>query len=68
MTNQKNSKEMPDFKQLSDRIIANPSPEPSLVIKTNLDPVNAIDDNPYFVKGKSDEQEFSSYFNDKDQD
>ncbi|MBD1381656.1 hypothetical protein [Metabacillus arenae] len=31
------NKNMPDFKQLSDRIIAEPSTSPQLVIKTNLD-------------------------------
>jgi hypothetical protein len=31
------NKDMPDFKELSDRIIAEPSESPRLVIKTNLD-------------------------------
>ncbi|MFC4322703.1 hypothetical protein [Litchfieldia salsa] len=65
MKKNKGNEEMPDFQQLSDRIIANPSPEPSIVIKTNLDPKGPTDENPYFVEGKSDEDKFSSYFSDK---
>lgn len=30
--------DMPDMKQLEDRFISNPTSEPFLIIKTNLDP------------------------------
>ncbi|MBO9129159.1 hypothetical protein [Bacillus sp. 165] len=44
---QPGNKNMPDFKELNDRIIAEPSTSPSLVIKTNADPESAVEDNPY---------------------
>ncbi|MEH7380726.1 hypothetical protein V7138_09625 [Bacillus sp. JJ1533] len=53
---------LPDFKELNDRIIADASDEPILVIKTNLDPKNVTEDNPYYRKSKSDEEEFTSFF------
>lgn len=43
---------LPDFKQLNDRLINEPSDEPMLVIKTNLDPERITDENPY-AKGKT---------------
>jgi hypothetical protein len=49
--NQPGNKNMPDFKELNDRIIAEPSSSPSLVIKTNADPKSVVEDNPY-VQGK----------------
>lgn len=55
------NKDMPDFKQLEDRIIAEPSPAPKLVIKTNLDPKDVTEENPYF-QGQEDEKEFKEYF------
>jgi hypothetical protein len=42
------NKNMPDFEQLNDRIIAESSPSPMLVIKTNLDPKDALENNPYY--------------------
>lgn len=45
---QPGSKNMPDFDQLNDRIIAESSPSPMLVIKTNLDPKDATENNPYY--------------------
>lgn len=53
---------MPDFKQLEDRVIADPSPSPMLVIKTNLDPKDVTEDNPYLNNSAKDEQEFREYF------
>lgn len=53
---------MPDFKQLEDRVIANPSPEPMLVIKTNLDPKDVTEENPYLKNKPMDEEEFREYF------
>jgi hypothetical protein len=42
------NKNMPDFDQLNDRIIADSSPSPMLVIKTNLDPKDVTENNPYY--------------------
>ncbi|WP_042342388.1 hypothetical protein [Bacillus timonensis] len=53
---------VPDFKELNDRIIAEASDEPILVIKTNLDPKNVTEDNPYYKKSTTNEEEFTSYF------
>ncbi|MEH7236538.1 hypothetical protein [Bacillus sp. JJ1562] len=53
---------LPDFKELNDRFIAEASDEPILVIKTNLDPKNATEDNPYYKESKSNEEEFTSFF------
>lgn len=58
----KTNKKLPDFKQLEDRIIANPSPSPMLVIKTNLDPKDVTEDNPYLQNKVQDEKEFRDYF------
>ena len=56
--------DMPDFKQLDDRHIANATNEPIFVIKTNLDPKNPTEDNPYYKEGLSDKEKFTSYFED----
>lgn len=54
---------LPDFKELNDRIIAEASDEPMLVIKTNLDPKNATEENPYYKESESDrKEEFTSFF------
>lgn len=58
----KSKKDMPDFKQLEDRVIAEPSPEPMLVIKTNLDPKDITEENPYLKDKPIDEKEFREYF------
>jgi hypothetical protein len=42
------NKNMPDFDQLNDRIIAESSSSPMLVIKTNLDPKDVTENNPYY--------------------
>jgi hypothetical protein len=42
------NKNMPDFDQLNDRIIAESSSSPMLVIKTNLDPKDVTQSNPYY--------------------
>lgn len=42
------NKNMPDFDQLNDRIIAESSSSPTLVIKTNLDPKDVTENNPYY--------------------
>jgi hypothetical protein len=45
---QLSNKKMPDFDQLKYRIIAESSPTPMLVIKTNLDPKETAENNPYY--------------------
>ncbi len=58
-----NNKEIPDFDQLNDRVIAEPTGSPSLVIKTNLDPKNATENNPYFQENKEKaDEKFQQYF------
>lgn len=42
------NKSMPDFDSLDDRMIVERSVEPTLVIKTNLDPKDPSEGNPYF--------------------
>lgn len=49
-----NNKILPDFKQLNDRIIAEPTSSPSLVIKTNVDPKDATEQNPYASSKEND--------------
>jgi hypothetical protein len=61
----KGSNGLPDFNQLNDRIIAEPSDTPSLVIKTNLDPKSPTENNPYIVdQNIKDEKKFNQYFSD----
>lgn len=57
------SKKLPDFEELDDRMIAGHTLGPTLVIKTNLDPENSTEDNPYFKnKAETDTEEFRDYF------
>jgi hypothetical protein len=56
---------LPDFKQLNDRLIAEPTSEPFLVIKTNLDSENPSVENPYYQNKTSNEKELNDYFNGK---
>ena len=61
--NQPGNKKLPDFNQLKDRIIAESSPTPMLVIKTNLDPKNATEENPYFQDSETKSlRAFRDYF------
>lgn len=54
---------MEDFKELDDRIIAEGLQQPTLVIKTNLDPKNVTENNPYYRnKELTDTKEFKDYF------
>jgi hypothetical protein len=54
----------PDFDSLDDRMIASMPSDPSLVIKTNLDPENVEEENPYFQKeNQRDPEKFKNYFN-----
>ncbi|MCM3765684.1 hypothetical protein [Neobacillus niacini] len=60
---QPRNKEMPDFDKLNDRIIADSPSGPMLVIKTNLDPKNVTDNNPYYDgEDVKDPKEFKEYF------
>lgn len=60
---QPGSKQMPEFKNLSDRMIADKPNGPFLVIKTNLDPKDATEDNPYYQnKQQTDNKAFLDFF------
>lgn len=60
---QPGSKQMPEFKNLTDRMIADTPNGPFLAIKTNLDPKDATEDNPYYQnKQRTDKQAFLDYF------
>ena len=61
--NKPGSEKLPDFKQLDDRLIAETPSEPMLVIKTNLDPKDSTEDNPYYRNlGLTDTKKFRNYF------
>lgn len=49
--------QMPDFNRLNDRVIAEDSEMPSVSLKTNVDPNNVLEDNPYFDKSKTYSEE-----------
>jgi ribosomal 30S subunit maturation factor RimM len=52
-----------DFREANDRIIANANTGPNLVIKTNLDPKDVSENNPYFSKVETkDAQALKEYF------
>ncbi|OIU70341.1 hypothetical protein BHE18_11515 [Rossellomorea aquimaris] len=51
----KGKKELPDFKELDDRLIAEPSQGPFFEIKTNLD-TPVTEDNPYISSETSNEE------------
>ncbi|MCP8970703.1 hypothetical protein [Ectobacillus ponti] len=55
---------MPDFRELHDRVIAEPTDAPQLVIKTNLDPKDSSEENPYYRKG-SNKDALEKYFEGK---
>ncbi|WP_434500510.1 hypothetical protein [Peribacillus frigoritolerans] len=58
--NKPGNKNVPDFKELNDRIIREASQSPRLVIKTNLDAKNVNDENPYSDRINS--ERFSDFF------
>lgn len=61
--NKPGNERMPDFKELDDRMIAEKPKGPMLVIKTNLDPDNPTEDNPYYEnKEQTDKAKFEEYF------
>ncbi|PLR98762.1 hypothetical protein [Bacillus sp. T33-2] len=58
------NKDLPDFDNLDDRLIAERSSSgPMLVIKTNLDPKDSTENNPYYKnKELTDTKAFRDYF------
>jgi hypothetical protein len=57
------NEQMPDFHELEDRIIAQPSSQPTLVIKTKLDPKDVTEQNLYHnKKNEKDSQSFQEFF------
>jgi hypothetical protein len=58
------NKEMPDFDSLSDRVIAEPTPESTFAIKTNLDSTSSEEKNPYYSKDSTteDKRKLDQYF------
>ncbi|WP_210365190.1 hypothetical protein [Bacillus sp. REN3] len=65
--NKPGSNEIPDFKELNDRIIAETPSTPQVVIKTNLDPDDSTKDNPYYQNEKlADKENFKSFFEEKE--
>ncbi|KUP08121.1 hypothetical protein Q73_02870 [Bacillus coahuilensis m2-6] len=62
----KYNESLPDFKELKDRMIAAPSSSPTLVIKTNVDPQDATEENPYYSNSSIDEEEhFRNFFHEE---
>jgi hypothetical protein len=57
---QPGKKDMPDFNELNDRMIAQGTTGPTLVIKTSLDPKDATEDNPYYQN--KDREAFKEFF------
>lgn len=66
MTDKKQKPKMTNFDDLDDRIIGEATQEPSFSIKTNLDPKDPTEENPYFNKNehhsKEDIEKFKKYF------
>ena len=58
------NEKLPDFKELEDRVISKTRISgPTLVIKTNLDPDNPTEDNPYYQnKERTDKEKFEDFF------
>ncbi|WP_251549193.1 hypothetical protein [Neobacillus muris] len=57
------NKELTDFQELTDRMIADRPSSPMLVIKTNLDPKEPTEENPYYQEGETKNlKEFKEYF------
>jgi len=60
---QHGNQKLPDFDQLNDRLIANRPSEPMLVIKTNLDPQDVTENNPYYHNGEiKTPKKFKNFF------
>jgi hypothetical protein len=54
---EENRNNMPNFDELNDRIIAEASDSPRISIKTNLDPKNTTEENPYNGENMSKEEQ-----------
>jgi hypothetical protein len=63
----KGNKDMPDFKQLNDRVIAEEPKGPFLAIKTNMDTAG-VKDNPYTTENADPEQDekLQQFFEDEE--
>jgi len=60
---QPGNKKLPDFDQLNDRIIADRPSEVMLVIKSNLDPKDSTENNPYYHDKETNvPKEFREFF------
>lgn len=60
---QPGNKQMPDFHELTYRMIAEQPSSPMLVIKTNLDPKDSTENNPYCRHNDTkDPNAFKDYF------
>ncbi|MDQ1003680.1 hypothetical protein QFZ28_004080 [Neobacillus niacini] len=60
---QPGNNKLPDFDQLNDRIIVEQPSGPHLIIKTNLDPQDSTENNPYYQgKETNDPKAFRDYF------
>lgn len=55
--NEQKGTQMPDFDRLNDRVIAEGLEIPSVSIKTNVDPKNVLEENPYYDKSKTYSEE-----------
>jgi hypothetical protein len=55
--------QLPDFQELTDRMIVEEPSSPMLAIKTNLDPKDSTEENPYYDhKNPKDPEAFKNYF------
>lgn len=59
---QSGNENLPDFKELSDRVLGDRPSERMLVIKTNLDPSDSTEDNPYLQEKPKDAESFKEFF------
>ncbi|WP_442600443.1 hypothetical protein [Neobacillus sp. D3-1R] len=60
---EKNRHNLPDFDSLDDRMIARQPSSPMLVIKTNLDPKDVTEENPYLTdEANQDKNKFRNFF------
>ncbi|WP_102028441.1 hypothetical protein [Salirhabdus sp. Marseille-P4669] len=53
MDNEKGVNQLPKFDDLTDRLISEGNEQGTISMKTNLDPKDPIEDNPYFDKNKT---------------
>lgn len=60
----KNTEQLPDFDDLNDRVIAEAPSSPTLVIKTNLDAKNVVEENPYYNSkaSKKEKEKLEQFF------